>query len=175
MGTRKKLLSGESQPVLAQFYNTLSQMVDIHLPNFLKPQLRARPSCHLNTTITIVFQRFVRMIQSHQLMLIRKKTRDQLLYSEVVSQTKWYFSERKFLILTDKSFSCSSAQDTLECLRAVDVKTLQSANLDINNSGFFGTYVFVPVVDGCFITDRPSELLKAGTVNGVRSPSPTDY
>jgi cholinesterase len=82
-------------------------------------------------------------------------------------------SAKKKLILTDKSFSCSFAQDTLKCLRAVDVNTLQNANLDINNSGFFGTFVFVPVVDGRFITDRPSKLLKAGTVNGVRSPSPT--
>lgn len=38
----------------------------------------------------------------------------------------------------------------------------------INNSGFFGSFVFVPVVDGIFITDRPTQLLKQGKVNGVR-------
>ena len=73
-------------------------------------------------------------------------------------------------MLTKASFSCSSAQDTLDCLRAVDVDSLQSANLEINASGFFGTFVFVPVVDGNFITERPTELLKAGKVNGVRWP-----
>jgi len=51
-------------------------------------------------------------------------------------------------------------------LRAVDVNSLQSANLGICASGFFGTFVFVPVVDGSFITERPTELLKAGKVNG---------
>ena len=66
------------------------------------------------------------------------------------------------------SFSCSFAQDTLDCLRIADVESLQSANLEINASGFFGSYVFVPVVDGTFITERPTELLKAGKVNGVR-------
>ena len=71
------------------------------------------------------------------------------------------------LILTEASFSCSSAQDTLECLRAADVNSLQNANVEINASGFFGTFVFVPVVDGSFITERPTELLKAGKVNGV--------
>ena len=78
------------------------------------------------------------------------------------------FSKNMFLILTEASFSCSSAQDTLECLRAADVNSLQSANVEINASGFFGTFVFVPVVDGSFITERPTELLKAGKVNGVR-------
>ena len=73
-----------------------------------------------------------------------------------------------FWIRTKASFSCLSAQDTLDCLRAVDVNTLQSANLEISASGFFGTFVFVPVVDGSFVTERPTELLKTGKVNGVR-------
>ena len=73
-----------------------------------------------------------------------------------------------FWIQTKVIFSCSSAQDTLDCLRAADISLLQSANLEINASGFFGTFVFVPVVDGSFITERPTELLKAGRVNGVR-------
>ncbi|PPQ79101.1 hypothetical protein CVT25_002894 [Psilocybe cyanescens] len=71
------------------------------------------------------------------------------LYSEVVAQT-----------------NCSSAADTLDCLRNVDVDILETANMVINNSGFFGTFVFVPVVDGTFITDRPTQLLKQGKVNG---------
>ena len=79
-----------------------------------------------------------------------------------------YVVKTWFFILTNASFSCSSAQDTLECLRAVDINSLQNVNIDISNSGFFGTFVFVPVVDGNFITDRPTELLKAGKVNGVR-------
>ncbi|KAH9481797.1 putative secreted lipase [Psilocybe cubensis] len=71
------------------------------------------------------------------------------LYREVVTQT-----------------NCSSAADTLDCLRNVDVSILETANTVINNNGFFGTFVFVPVVDGTFITDRPTQLLKQGKVNG---------
>ncbi|KDR83230.1 hypothetical protein GALMADRAFT_221149 [Galerina marginata CBS 339.88] len=73
----------------------------------------------------------------------------ELLYSETIAQT-----------------NCSSAADTLSCLRNADVNTLQTANTVINNSGFFGTFVFVPVVDGTFITDRPTQLLKEKKVNG---------
>ncbi|KAF8969096.1 Alpha/Beta hydrolase protein [Flammula alnicola] len=73
----------------------------------------------------------------------------ELLYSEVITQT-----------------NCSSASDTLDCLRAADVGLLQAANVKISSSGFFGTFIFVPVVDGTFITARPTELLKQGKLNG---------
>ncbi|KDR78749.1 hypothetical protein GALMADRAFT_63744 [Galerina marginata CBS 339.88] len=73
----------------------------------------------------------------------------EMLYSETVAQT-----------------NCTSAADTLNCLRNVDVATIQNANTVINKSGFFGTFVFVPVVDGTFITDRPTQLLKEKKVNG---------
>ena len=75
----------------------------------------------------------------------------QFVYSQVVNQT-----------------GCSSSNDTLECLRAADVNSLQCANLDISSSAFFGTFVFQPVVDGSFITERPTQLLKAGKLNRVR-------
>jgi cholinesterase len=63
--------------------------------------------------------------------------------------------------------SCSTSTDTLACLREVDVNTLQAANVNICNSVFFGTFAFVPVVDGTLITERPTQLLKQGKVNGV--------
>ncbi|KAF8170425.1 Alpha/Beta hydrolase protein [Pholiota molesta] len=72
----------------------------------------------------------------------------ELLFSEVVAQT-----------------NCTDAIDSLECLRAVDVDTLQTVNTEINNNGFFGTFVFSPVVDGTFITARPTELLQQGKLN----------
>ncbi|KAF8886048.1 Alpha/Beta hydrolase protein [Gymnopilus junonius] len=61
---------------------------------------------------------------------------------------------------------CSSTTDALKCLRQVDVNTLQAANTQINSAGFFGTFVFVPVVDGTFITDRPTQVLKNKRTNG---------
>ncbi|KAF5345008.1 hypothetical protein D9757_013981 [Collybiopsis confluens] len=71
------------------------------------------------------------------------------LYSEVVSQT-----------------NCTSSSDTLSCLRSVNATTLGTLNNNINLDGFFGTFLFVPVVDGTFITQRPTLSLKQGKVNG---------
>ncbi|KAE9408462.1 alpha/beta-hydrolase [Gymnopus androsaceus JB14] len=73
----------------------------------------------------------------------------ELIYSEVVAQT-----------------NCSSADDSLTCLRGVNETVLETINTNINADGFFGTFVFVPVVDGTFITQRPTEALKQGKVNG---------
>ncbi|KAF8628592.1 hypothetical protein AX15_003815 [Amanita polypyramis BW_CC] len=71
------------------------------------------------------------------------------LYDEVVSQT-----------------GCSSSSNSLECLRNTDVTRLQNANTKVGTSVFYGTHVFVPVVDGTFITQRPTLALRAGKVNG---------
>jgi len=67
---------------------------------------------------------------------------------------------------------CASASDTLKCLRQVNVTTLQAANTEINAGAFFFRNVFVPVVDGTFIIDRPTQLLKDKKVNTVRSSFP---
>lgn len=65
--------------------------------------------------------------------------------------------------------SCGTSGNTLKCLRTVDTSLLQAANLNITLSGFFGTFVFSPVVDGSFIVERPVETLRKGHVNGVRT------
>lgn len=63
---------------------------------------------------------------------------------------------------------CSSAHDTLKCLRSVDITTLAAANLNIAYNAFYGTWVFVPVVDGTFIKQRPTVALKQlKKLNGV--------
>ncbi|KAJ3990189.1 alpha/beta-hydrolase [Lentinula detonsa] len=71
------------------------------------------------------------------------------LYSEVVSQA-----------------NCSSKEDSLACLREVDATALESINTAINGAGFYGLFVFIPVIDGSFITQRPTESLRQGKVNG---------
>ncbi|KAG1779477.1 Alpha/Beta hydrolase protein [Suillus placidus] len=73
----------------------------------------------------------------------------EMLYSEVVNGT-----------------NCASSSDTLSCLRAADVNTLQTLNYNINVNGFFGTFVFVPVVDGTFIVERPTVTIGKGRLNG---------
>ncbi|KAF9479976.1 alpha/beta-hydrolase [Pholiota conissans] len=72
----------------------------------------------------------------------------ELLYNEVITRT-----------------NCSSASDSLECLRSVDFDILQAVNIDITSNGFFGTFVFAPVVDGTFITARPTKLLQERKLN----------
>ncbi|KAJ7183590.1 alpha beta-hydrolase [Mycena filopes] len=73
----------------------------------------------------------------------------ELLYSEAVAQS-----------------NCSSASDSLACLRAADVNVLELANTNINADVFYGTFGFIPVVDGEFITQRPTISLAEGKVNG---------
>ncbi|KAG1811213.1 Alpha/Beta hydrolase protein [Suillus subaureus] len=73
----------------------------------------------------------------------------EMLYSEVVDGT-----------------NCTSSSDTLSCLRAADVSTLQTLNYNINVNGFFGVFVFVPVVDGTFILERPTVTIRKGRLNG---------
>ncbi|KAI0782410.1 cephalosporin esterase [Irpex lacteus] len=63
---------------------------------------------------------------------------------------------------------CTNATDTFGCLVNADVDTLQAANVAINRSGFFGTFVVVPVVDGEFIERSPSQQMISGRLNGER-------
>ncbi|KAJ7775802.1 Alpha/Beta hydrolase protein [Mycena olivaceomarginata] len=73
----------------------------------------------------------------------------ELLFSEAVAQT-----------------NCSAAADALACLRTVDATALETANIAINAAGFYGTWLLVPVIDGEFITQRPSLSLSQGKLNG---------
>ena len=50
----------------------------------------------------------------------------------------------------------------------MDTESLQSANYDIVESAFYGTFAFVPVIDGMLILERPTVTLSRGQVNGVR-------
>ncbi|KAJ7116473.1 cephalosporin esterase [Mycena epipterygia] len=70
-------------------------------------------------------------------------------YAEVVAQT-----------------GCSEKSDTLACLRNSSVGTLEAANVNISAHNFFGTFSMVPVVDGVFLTQRPSEAIRRGELNG---------
>ncbi|KAK0211202.1 Alpha/Beta hydrolase protein [Desarmillaria ectypa] len=73
----------------------------------------------------------------------------EFLYNTVVSRT-----------------NCTSAANSLTCLRNADVNLLETINVNLCISGFFGTFVFVPVVDGEFIKQRPTVAMREGRVNG---------
>jgi carboxylesterase type B len=75
-----------------------------------------------------------------------------------------------FLYLRTLSFNvCSRCTGTkpLDCLRAVDGATLGDINLSVMTAGLQGTFTFVPVVDGLFITQSPTDALHQGKLNGV--------
>jgi len=65
---------------------------------------------------------------------------------------------------------CFTARDAVECLRHVDALAVKKVNVNVRNSGVFGTCFFVPVVDDTLITKWATELLRLGRVNGVSIP-----
>ncbi|PAV17979.1 cephalosporin esterase [Pyrrhoderma noxium] len=63
---------------------------------------------------------------------------------------------------------CGSTNDSFACLTQVDASLLEIANLAINNAGFFGTFVVVPVVDGELIIEQPMKTIAKGNLNAER-------
>ncbi|KAJ7507092.1 Alpha/Beta hydrolase protein [Mycena galericulata] len=61
---------------------------------------------------------------------------------------------------------CEASGDSIACLRGVDAASLLAAGTQIGAKSALGTYTFVPVVDGTFIIERPTETLHRGQVNG---------
>ncbi|EGN99360.1 hypothetical protein SERLA73DRAFT_108823 [Serpula lacrymans var. lacrymans S7.3] len=83
--------------------------------------------------------------------------------------SQYYYNDRVPQSLYEQVVSisgCSSSNDSLACLRTVDANTIQTINYDLAGTGFYGTYLFVPVVDGTFIVERPSVTLAKGLANG---------
>lgn len=62
----------------------------------------------------------------------------------------------------------NTSSTVFECLVGKDTKILQRASQQISVSGTYGTWAFLPVTDGAFIQQRPSEQLLKKQVNGVR-------
>ncbi|KAJ6552148.1 Alpha/Beta hydrolase protein [Mycena sp. CBHHK59/15] len=61
---------------------------------------------------------------------------------------------------------CAASAVPLDCLRAADSALLQDINLSMGIAGFMGTFAFVPVVDGSFILQSPTDALRQGNLNG---------
>lgn len=58
---------------------------------------------------------------------------------------------------------------TFDCLVATDSAVLQNASGTVSTTqGYFGTFGFLPVLDGKLIQTRPSTQLLSGRVNGKR-------
>lgn len=62
---------------------------------------------------------------------------------------------------------CSNATDAFACLLKIDADTLGAAGSTLAAAAFYGTFIFVPVVDGKFIVERPTVTLGKKQSNGV--------
>ncbi|KAF5350332.1 hypothetical protein D9758_012820 [Tetrapyrgos nigripes] len=58
-------------------------------------------------------------------------------------------------------------QSTPRWLIKPNLSVLSAANNQIALDGFFGTFIYSPVIDGTFMTQRPTELLAQGKINKV--------
>ncbi|KAF7616774.1 hypothetical protein AFLA_004828 [Aspergillus flavus NRRL3357] len=57
---------------------------------------------------------------------------------------------------------------SFDCLVAAPSETLQNASGLVSESGLFGTFAFLPVIDNDLIRERPSAQLLSGKVTGQR-------
>ena len=70
---------------------------------------------------------------------------------------------------SEGSFNTSQYSSTFACLVAADSVVLQNASGTVSTTrGYFGTFGFLPVLDGELIQTRPSEQLLLGQVTGQR-------
>ncbi len=60
----------------------------------------------------------------------------------------------------------NSSSSVFECLVNKDTETLQNASATISGSSRYGTWAFLPVTDGIFIQQLPSQQLLKKQVNG---------
>lgn len=63
--------------------------------------------------------------------------------------------------------NCSDSRDVFNCLVSADSQSLQQANYLVAGTGAsYGSYVWLPVVDGTLIRERPHLQLMHGHTNG---------
>lgn len=62
----------------------------------------------------------------------------------------------------------NASQTIFKCLQIKDTLTLQQASHNISTSGTFGSWAFLPVTDGEFIRETPSQALLKRKINGRR-------
>jgi carboxylesterase type B len=64
-------------------------------------------------------------------------------------------------------FSTNTTKSIFKCLTSASHADLVAANVQVSQSGTWGTWAFLPVTDGRIIQDRPSKALAENRVNGV--------
>ncbi|KAF2268888.1 alpha/beta-hydrolase [Lojkania enalia] len=98
------------------------------------------------------------------------------LFNNIISASPWVPNQYNYndavpaKVYNDfaSAAGCSTAHDRLACLRASDSEVLQNASFKVSEAGPFGTFAFLPVTDGTFVQQRPTQQLLAKAVKGKR-------
>ena len=88
-------------------------------------------------------------------------------YADFVPSQSYYAFAQAVGCFDDLAFG-NETQTIFQCLVGKDTQTLQNASAYISASGMYGTWGFLPVTDGAFIQQLPSQQLLKKQVNGVR-------
>ncbi|KAF8858056.1 alpha/beta-hydrolase [Acephala macrosclerotiorum] len=86
----------------------------------------------------------------------------------VPSQSYYAFAQAAGCLSGYAAGSPTRNNTIFQCLVAQDTATLQNASAAISSSGTYGTWGFLPVTDGVFIQQLPSQQLAKKQVNGLR-------
>ncbi|KAL5320157.1 hypothetical protein ACEPPN_010958 [Leptodophora sp. 'Broadleaf-Isolate-01'] len=86
----------------------------------------------------------------------------------VPSQSYYAFAEAAGCLSGYAFGSPTAAKPIFKCLVEKDTAALQSASASVSASGTYGTWAFLPVTDGKYIQQLPSEQLQKKQVNGLR-------
>jgi hypothetical protein len=90
-------------------------------------------------------------------------------YNSWVPSQLYYSFALKAGCLTGYAVGSPAVSSTVfQCLVEKDIDTLQKANSEVGSSGAYGTWSFLPVTDGDFVRERPTQQLSKKQVNGMR-------
>ena len=90
-------------------------------------------------------------------------------YADFVPSQSYYAFAQAAGCFNDLAFgNFNTSQTIFQCLVSKDTEILQNASAFISSSGMYGTWGFLPVTDGSFIQQLPSQQLLRKQVNGVR-------
>ncbi|KAI9881282.1 MAG: hypothetical protein M1830_005568 [Pleopsidium flavum] len=88
-------------------------------------------------------------------------------YADFVPSQSYYAFAQAAGCFDDRAFGNASTT-IFQCLVGKDTMILQNASSFVSASGTYGTWGFLPVTDGAFIQQLPSQQLLRKQINGVR-------
>lgn len=117
---------------------------------------------------TLVLHDELNHFPGHQLIAASPYTPPVYGYDEEVPVGNWH-SFAQLAGCSSNSSALAEHANTFSCLVAADTEVLQNASGTVSTTrGYYGSFAWLPVVDGDFVRQRPSEQLLDGAVSGQR-------